>query len=53
MTPVFKAEADDDGVITLKVVEQKPEVHWFWKVLYYGLLFGTWLAALVGVLWSG
>jgi hypothetical protein len=53
MTPIFKAAADDDGVITLKQVSPEPPVHWLWKWLYYGLPAGAWLTCLVGVLVSG
>ena len=50
MTPLFIGLANEDGVVMVKQIPAKPDVHWVWKVLYYGLPLGAWLTCLVGVM---
>jgi hypothetical protein len=53
MTPLFIGLANDEDVVLVKRLPPKPEVHWVWKWLYYGLPVGVWLTWLVGVWWNG
>lgn len=53
MTPLFIGLANEDGVVMVKRLPPKPEVHWVWKLLYYGLPVGVWLAMVIGVVWIG